>query len=359
MPGGGDAPGGGPAGKTGDRFVKDNLSALNRSNVFRVYLDPIGSDANDGVVPQRPVRSLARAQQVIAAARPKADVEVRIRQGIYVAPPVKWSTYIPGHTITFLPVDYEFGEGQTGISGRPVFRGDGSTGFWLKAQPKTGHQGDTRLSFYFLQVEGYSTGGLTFDGGTAVDQQQMLRPGSPGVNGNTVYGMVFRGLGSKYVRSGVGYGAIDLVNSRNNVIQNNRFTSLENAGSPAEMGLIHGVYLSHHSSGNLIKENRFYNISGDPIRTRNSSSDNKIYDNTFDRTGSNAYFSDWFTSGVRGGRAGECASTGNSFYNNDLISGYRRQISVWWITPEAQAQPGGGCGAAGAQRVHVWGNQIS
>jgi hypothetical protein len=360
MPGGhqrGDGHVGGAVG----RALAGPLTMLSRSNIFRVYLDPAGSDAHDGVAPDRAIRSVARAQQVIAAARPKTDVEVRIKQGLYVAPPVKWSTYVAGHTITFLPVDYQFGEGRSGISGYPIFRGDGSTGFWFKAEPAQGQQGGTRLGFYFLQVEGYSAGGLAFDGGTAVRGRKILGPDSLAITGNTVYGMVFRKLGSKHVHSGgVGYGAIDLVNSRNNVIQGNRFVSLENAGGPRTMALIHGVYLSHYSSGNVISGNHFYGISGDPIRTRNGSGENKIYDNIFERTGSNSFFSDWFADGAEAAQEGggsECASTGNSFYDNSLISGYRGHLRIWWVSPGDQGYAGQSCGNAGAVRVRTWGNR--
>jgi Right handed beta helix region len=358
MPGGGRSDGG-PAGGAAGGVVKDNLSTFGRSGAFHVYLDPAGSDANDGGAPERPIHSLARAQEVIAAARPKTDVEVRIKQGRYVAPPVKWSTYIPNHTITFLPLDYEFGEGRAGISGLPVFRGDGSNGFWFKAEPAPGHQGDTRLGFYFLQVEGYNAGGLIFDGGTEVSGRRIRGVDQLGVNGNTVYGMVFRGLGSKHVPGGVGYGAIDLVNSRNNVIQDNKFGNLENVGGRAEMALIHGVYLSHQSTGNQISGNHFHRISGDPVRTRNSSNENKIYDNIFERAGSNAYFSDWFADDPRvvgDGDGVECASTGNTFYRNRLISGYRGPVKAWWVRPGEPSHAEPACGSGGATRVHVWGN---
>jgi hypothetical protein len=355
---GADPPTGDHAGRAAGRTVTDNLSTLGRSNVLYVYMDPAGSDANDGLAAERAIHSLARAQEVIAAAQPKTDVEVRIRQGLYIAPSVKWSTYVPGHTITFLPIDYEFGEGRAGINGLPIFRGDGSIGFWFKAELPQGHQGDTRLGFYYLQVEGYSAGGITFDGGTEVSGKKISGPDSLSVNGNTVYGMIFRKLGSKHVRGGVGYGAIDLVNSRDNVIQDNSFANLENVGAPGEMALIHGVYLSHHSSDNSISGNHFYRISGDPVRTRNSSNENKIYDNIFEKTGSNAYFSDWFAGRARAyGGGGECVSSENTFYNNRLISGYRGQVRVWWVRPDGSGPTGHVCGPAGAKRVHVWGNR--
>lgn len=289
---------------------------------------------------------------MIAAARPATDVEVRIQQGTYVAAPVQWTTYVPKHTITFLPIDYELGEGRAGTSGRPIFRGDGKNGFWLRAiqQPA-----DARLSFYFLQVEGYSAGAISFDGGRTPNARPATTPG----NGNSIYGMAFRRLGSKHVRSGVGYGAIDLINSRDNIIQNNSFEYLENFGRNEE-NLIHGVYLSHHSSANLIRNNRFYQISGDPIRTRDGSNENKIFGNTFTQTGASAYFSDWFSTGDHARKNGnplECASHGNLFYNNKLNSGYRGRVEVAGTSPLSAAYASSGCTNNTQARVRSWGNR--
>ncbi|HEX6468122.1 MAG TPA: right-handed parallel beta-helix repeat-containing protein [Streptosporangiaceae bacterium] len=321
--------------------------------VLRVYLAPDGSDSNDGTAQDRAVRTLDAVQRVIAAARPDTDVEVRIQHGTYVAAPVQWTTYVPGHTITFLPIDYEFGEGAAGIGSRPIFRGDGRNGFWLRA---TQQPAGAPLSFYFLQVEGYSAGAIAFDGAPATGTRQNTAPAT----GNTVYGMAFRRLGSKYVRSGVGYGAIDLINSRDNVIQNNSFEYLENIGGSARQNLVHGVYLSHHSSNNLIRNNRFLQISGDPIRARDDSNENKIFANTFTRTGASAYFSDWFFTGGRPKKNTgpvECASRANAFYDNTLNSGYRGRIDVLWISPLGDAYAASGCDNNGQGRVHAWGNQ--
>ena len=356
-------PGGGASDKNADNklfnAVSKNLAATGgrfaheRDAILRVYLDPGGSDSNDGTAPERAVRSLTAAQRVIAAARPGTDVEVRIQQGTYVATPVQWTTYVPKHTITFLPIDYEFGEGSGRVSARPIFRGDGRSGFWLRAiqQPA-----DARLSFYFLQVEGYSAGGIAIDAGSTQDARQKAAP----TNGNSIYGMVFSRLGSKHLRSGVGYGAIDLINSRDNIIQNNAFGYLENLGGSAEENLVHGVYLSHHSSDNVIRDNRFYQISGDPIRTRDDSNENKVFGNTFTRTGAGAYFSDWFSAGDHAKKNGspvECASHGNVFYDNKLNSGYRGRIGVLWTSPLGPAYAGSGCANDGQGRVRAWSNR--
>jgi hypothetical protein len=350
-----------PGGEASNKKLVDALSrhlagtgggfAHERDTVLRVYLAPGGSDGNDGTAPDRAVGSLTAAQRVIAAARPDTDVEVRIQQGTYVSVPVQWTTYVPRHTIAFLPIDYDFGEGSAGLGGRPVFRGDGRNGFWLRA---TQQPVDARLSFYFLQVEGYSAGGIAFEGGSTQGA------GQTPANGNSIYGMAFRRLGSKHVRSGVGYGAVDLINSRNNIIQNNSFEYLENRGGSTEENLVHGVYLSHRSSDNVIRDNRFYQISGDPIRTRDDSNENKVFGNTFTRTGAGAYFSDWFSTGDHAKKNAnplECASHGNVFYNNKLNSGYRGRVDIFSTSPLGADYAGSGCANDGRGRVRAWSNR--
>ncbi|WP_018653630.1 right-handed parallel beta-helix repeat-containing protein [Actinomadura flavalba] len=326
--------------------------------VLRLHLDPAGSDARDGASPARAVATLARVQQIIAAARPSTDVEVRIKQGVYPTAPLTWNTYVPGRSISFLPADHRYGGDLTGIAGRPVFRGTGTAGFWFRAEPPpSGLPPETSLRFYYLQVEQYASGGIMFDGGTARSAAGLLGARTGGVNGNTVYGMRFRAIGSKHVPAAVGYGAVDLINSRRNIIEKNEFTDIENRGTPDQAALVHGVYLAHLSSDNIIRRNTFTGISGDPVRTRNASGRNQISGNTFVRAGSKAYFSDWYQRQASPTSPRECASVGNKFHGNTLTSGYRGPVQTWAATPGSTTSPGGpGCGTGPVQRVTAWDN---
>lgn len=328
--------------------------------VFTVYMSPSGVDTNDGHTPGSAVRTLARVQQVLAAERPRSDVEVRINQGTYVAPETAWSFYVTGHSVSFMPIDYEVGESRDGIAGLPVLRSSGTAGWWLSARLPSGHGGgDTNLRFYYLQVEGYSTGGLYIGGGYSTNAQGISVPSTAGANHNTLYGMVFQNLGSKYNPSGLGYGAVDLVNSSDNSIRNNHFRSNENNGPDA--ALIHGIYLAHWSKRNTIASNRFSFITGGPMRTRNDSNDNDIYANTFERTGGAAY-SEWFCdaacSASNPGQGRECASHGNFFHNNSLVSSYSgNALTVWALTPAGIDTTGGaGCDNQGQKRLRTDGN---
>lgn len=328
--------------------------------VYTVYVSATGSDANNGLTPATAVKTLKRVEAVLTAAAPQTDVEVRIKQGTYVAPTTTWRFYVPGHTISFMPVDYDPGDTYDDIAGRPVFRGDGSAGYWFSARLPSGHPGgNTNLRFYYLQVERYASGGLQFHGGVTTNSQGITVPATAGVNNNTVYGMLFTHLGSRHAPAGVGYGGLNTWNSSDNLIRNNHFVSHENAGGDA--GLIHGIYLAHHSNRNTVTSNRFSLISGGPMRTRNDSNDNVVSGNTFTRTGTVGY-SEWFCDSscvaANPGHARECASHGNVFHDNDLVSSYSGgAIATWALTPAGIDYPGGaGCDNAGQPRLRTWGN---
>jgi hypothetical protein len=347
-----------PASSDADSSKPDVVSP-NDGRVFRVYLDPSGDDANSGRSRDEPIRSLARAEEILTSIRPRTDVEVRIAQGTYVTPPTTWTFFVPNHTVTFLPVDYEVGGGIDSFAGRPVFRGNGESGFWFTARLPRGHPGlDTRLRFYYLQVDEYDRGGIMLNGGTTVVDGRR-RPAGEGLNNNTVVGMYFTRLGSQWAADYDGYGGVDLVNSSRNLVQHNHFVGLENKESGQD--LIHGVYLAHHSNENVVQGNRFEEVSGDPVRVRNDSNRNQITGNEFRRTGQTAQFSEWFCDtpcAERNGLDRECASHGNVFAENANLSGYfGKEVLNWALMPFGADYPGGsGCDNNGEQRVRTFGN---
>jgi hypothetical protein len=332
------------------------------ASVFTVYMAPGGSDANDGLSSASPVVSLVRVQQVLVAARPTIDVEVRIKQGTYYATAMEdWRFYVPGHTISFLPVDYRYGGGIGSIAGRPVFRNkrnaDGSYpgGYWL--QPRLPRDtadplyngGTSGLRFYYLQVEYYSAGGLSIYGDSERNTSDptynppLRISGSGGLNGNTVFGTVFKNLGSTWTGGSWGYGAIVLTNSSGNRIENNSFVNVENAGSYS--GKIHGLYVTHFSSSNQLNNNAFSQISGDPVKVRNMSNYNTVEYNTFTRTGRNSHYRDEFCD-LACARANnmdrQCASYHNRFFNNTLGSNYAGTgtLPAWSLSPDGLTHAG-------------------
>ncbi|MEV4316105.1 right-handed parallel beta-helix repeat-containing protein [Actinocrispum sp. NPDC049592] len=350
------------------------------ADVFTVYMSATGSDAASGLSPSAPVRSLVRVQEVLRAAKPSTDVEIRIKQGTYEAPPMQdWRFYVPGHTVSFMPIDYTYGEGQGGIAGRPIFRNVPSepSGFWLQPRLPLDHAdplyegGTTGLRFYYLQVEQYSAGGMSFFGDSERDvtdetyNPPMRQRGSKGMNGNTVFGMVFTHLGSKWAPCGAtcyGWGAIVLTNSSDNRIANNHFTNIENHGAYA--GHIHGLYVTHFSSNNTMSGNDFTYINGDPVKIRDRSNLNTVEANTFVRTGRAGFYRDEFCdmTCVRAnpGLERQCASYHNRFANNHLISDYDGDNSseAWTLSPTGLTNAGGApCTIpTGDQRLHTAGN---
>ncbi len=353
------------------------VAPAHAADVFTVYLSPTGSDANDGLTPGTGVTTLARVQSILQAAKPQTDVEVRIAQGTYASPPMAdWHTYIPGHTISFMPVDYQYGDGIDDIAGRPVFdnpespSGTYASGWWLVAKLPTDAADPMRdggtggLRFYYLEVHHYN-GGISLWGNSGHATHDDANPPlsiqtTAGLNGNTIFGMVFQWIGTKYVGGTFGYGAVLLTDSSDNRIANNHFVQVENSGSLA--GLIHGVYVTHFSSNNSITGNAFNTISSDPVKFRDRSNFNDIEDNTFTKSGRNSFYREEFcdtSCAADNGKARECASYHNRFaYNHDLSSYGGATIPTWSLSPNSNTAAGDPpCSIpSGETRLHTAGN---
>jgi hypothetical protein len=336
--------------------------------------------------------------------KPTTDVEVRIMGGApYIAPPMScppinpnddpakrrrdealcWRFYVPGHTISFMPIDYEYGEDRNGIAEMPIFRNarnsDGTypNGFWLQPRLPTDKNhplyngGTSGLRFYYLQVEYYSLGGVSIDGHSERDDDDerynpplRVRAGA-GLNGNTFFGMVFTNLGTRYAGDAekFGYGAIVLTNSSNNKIENNHFVRIENK-RPHEVH-IHGLYITHFSSNNSIRNNQFVKNSGEPVKVRNMSNFNAVEHNTFIESGVKSFYRDEFCNqqcAIEHKQSRQCASYHNRFFYNKLISDYRGGDSSesWTLEPPGLTYPGmAGCSIpAGDQRLRTGGNTV-
>lgn len=305
---------------------------------FTIYIAPHGLRTNDGLSPARPVGTLESAEFRLAQHDVGTDVEIRIAPGTYTVPQTRWQTYVPGHSITFLPYGYDY-SGTLPPGGRPVFQSDGSAGYWFWANLPAGSSGtDTRLRFYYLEARGYSGGGLAIVGPTTESAGQRL-PAGAGMNRNVVYGMMFDENGSLHNGTSTGYGGLSTWNSSHNIIQNNHFARIENAQH--EFSLIHGIYLAHGSSHNLIQSNSFRYTTGHPINVRNDSNDNMIRENHFEsaRFETAAYYADWSCGkdcAVKYDKPLECPSHGNEFKYNTLIS----TVTGGWMTTFLR-RPGG------------------
>lgn len=345
----------------GGYLLADRLSSfgLNSSTSFTVYMDPAGSNANDGLAPTRGVQSLERVEDILEERQPREHVQVRIKPGTYISGQTSWSFYVPGKTISFLPVGYQEGTGLQREDERPRFLGEPTDGWWFLATLPDGHPGgDTGLRFYSLEVSGYSQGGIKLNGGVEV-VDGLRAPASKGMNGNIFRDMLFYRLGDGHSPGAHGFGGIDLVNSSRNLVTANVFSRLENnAPNP---GHIHGVYLAHHSSANVVADNAFHQISGDPVRVRNDSNSNEVTGNTFALAGAYGY-SEWFCDDPTVcPEERECASHGNRFHENTLISGYGSEdIGEYRLDPPGLGYMGGdaGCDNDGQARLGVRDNAL-
>lgn len=295
-------------------------SANSGAGPFRVYMSTSGSDANSGRSSSSPVHTLNRVQDIIRAAAPTCPTEVRIEPGTYYGQRVDW-TYLSGHEIKFMPSD-----GTN--AARPVFDGCSSAtgsctqGTWLTLSGAYGVQ--SKLHFWYIRVQRYSTA-ISFNG---------LRDDLSGYNGgNRIYGCYFDRIGNGWAGAeshSPSTAAVRLVNSDDNVIENNHFYNITNATSP---GLLHALYVAHKSERNSIQRNAFERVSGDAIRIRDYSNYNIINQNRISQAGSHGY-SEWLCDSAQRTDctlATECRSYQNEFRDNTLDGTYSCQPMSTWV----------------------------
>ena len=351
--------------------------AADAATLQTIYLNASGSDTAAGDTPSAAVKPLTRAQQLVASGPLDQDVEVRIHAGTYVAASIKWTTYRPGHTITFLPDDYVYGQGLPSIAARPVFqnaRASGSnryiTGPWFYAclggagTPLT-DGGTAGLRFYYLQVQNYDSAAISLDGsagscgGGYQPSSGLGLPSARGLDGNTVFGMNIVDIGNAYTGGSCsddsflrcGYGGIVLTESSNNRIANNHFVDLRNS----ENSYIHAIYVTHKSSHNQFTQNSVTGVSSDPVKIRDASDYNTFDDNTFGANdfvrsaGDSAHLLDQVGDG-------ECSSYHTRFTNNDLGTYLTSSthLPTWYLSPGGATWPGGtGCPALPAGETRL------
>ena len=289
------------------------------------YLSPIGSDSNDGSE-QSPVLSLQEINNRLEQNPPENNVRIIIASGRYYNQRVQWTYYSTNNYVRFEAED---------VNNRPVF--DGCTqsgvcggGIFFTCRPANGEY--TNLHFWYLRIENYQTA-MSLGGRRGPYDHLNDQAHDEYSGGNTIYGVWFENIGNIFNPAlSPSTAVIMLVNSRENLIQNNHFVNAINATSPH---LIHAVYAAHHSSYNEIRNNRFEENSGDAIRVRDHSDFNSITGNTLINAGFYGY-SDWFCDHTtrddctkyNGGDGYECPSWGNEFRNNLLGTQYNSTSNI-------------------------------
>ena len=356
------------------------------AGVQTIYMNAAGSDTRDGATPGTAVQTLRRVQEIVAAGPLDPDVEVRIHARTYVAQGIGWTTYRPGHTISFMPDDYQYGEGLPGIAALPVFHNARAsqsnryiTGSWFTACPGEAGRplaggGVSGLRFYYLRVTHYANAGISVNGSAGSctgAYRPSSGPGQPsarGLDGNTVFGMRFTEIGNAYTGGTCadenfkrcGYGGIVLTESSDNRIANNQFVDLRNS----EYSYIHAIYVTHKSSNNRFTGNQVTGVSSDPVKVRDASNHNTFEANVF---GANGFVRSSTPPAVHyldevSTADGECSSYHNRFVNNDLgtyLIGSTANLLRVYASPSGDTWPGSaGCPAlpAGETRVTESGN---
>ena len=294
------------------------------STVLTVYMSPRGDDRESGESSAAAVRTLERVQQVVQAGVRSAprNVTVLIAPGTYPDPcveaggtlesctataAVRWSVTMPDHTIEFRPLEAS--------EPCPIFDGAGtrrSAWFWLR-----GARGQlTNVVFTGLRLQNYWNA-ITFAG--SVTDAALYNGGN--ILRNNVFAKIganprMVAPGSENEDQNLSFSVVGVTNSRKNIVADNVFTDIV---TDYHCPWLHALYVAHDSSYNVITGNWFENACGNPVRIRDHSNFNVVSENTFVDAGYNGYFEDWFS------HTTECASYGNTFTDNRLLSGFGGQ----------------------------------
>jgi hypothetical protein len=260
-----------------------------RADEFTVYIAPNGSDKADGSSPASAVRTLGRAQSLLAQARPSNGqkvLAVRFLPGVYRRAEVVWNFHAPGRRVLLAPAEEANGKFDVIIDGE----GSSETRFFLLRLDGASNEPSpvaTSLTIRGLHVRNYCEGISLGDW-----------RGDTVITDNTIEGNLFTDIGSKHqtptenvrgqlLPKGECAAALRLQRTARSVVRGNTFRRIENL--PAEQtasgeygpSLLHSIYIADHSTGNLIENNRFEQFTGSPVRIRAESDDNRILSNTF------------------------------------------------------------------------------
>jgi hypothetical protein len=289
-----------------------------------IYVSPVGNDSNSGNAEAQAVATLNRAVRLAEAVPANAGkVSIRIGGGHYVAQHFETAGNPNGVAID--------------ISGAPdapaVFDGNGEGGVWMTLVPRHGQP--SNLTIENLEVTNYET---------AIDAKGDRNIAQDWAGGMTIHHNRFINIGD-IAKNGAepSTAAIRLVNSSRNTIVRNEFEHIRNRQS---CDLLHGLYVAHHSTGNLIENNYFEDACGDAIRFRDESNSNTVRGNTFKDAWYHSPVSDWFCDKSKRNDctkiSGECPSIGNVLEKNKVIVSGKSPAKLFipWGDPPANCPAG-------------------
>jgi hypothetical protein len=280
-----------------------------------VYLAVNGNDRNDGSSQEKAVATLNTAVSLAMAraAGTNEAMTIMVGTGIFRNQTLMLSEETLRSKLTITGASDNAAE-------YPAFYGAGWQ-TWLTYRGTSGRA--TGLTIKNLRFVDFSTV-VSLNG----DRDDPSRSNK----GTVIANNVFARIGSRPGRP-LSTAAVRLVNSRENVIENNYFHTIRN--NPVKMcGALHPIYVAHHSSGNRITGNRFDDYCGAAIKLRDRSNDNAITDNVFKTDDSVFAIQEWYcdksTERACTKAQGECPSTGNiasgNSYGDSIFR--RRRIAI-------------------------------
>jgi hypothetical protein len=287
------------------------LSGFAAATEAVVYIAPDGNDKSTGRSESDPMQSLQDAIRRVLAlpAEQHSARKVVVLQGSYLAQ-VAAIDKLPDT----LPLIISAARGE-----RPVFDGNGRGGAWLALNVAIGKP--TRVTIEGLEVRNYVTA-ISFNG----DRSPIENFNSE----NVVRNNVFRNIGQVALPSGKPSTAgIRLVNSRGNQIVRNQFLNIRNVAS---CGLLHAIYIAHHSSNNLVEGNTFDGGCGAAVKTRDGSGSNIVRGNRFTDQSEPVFLDSFCDKDARDDCSkewSECPSWNNEFRDNTATR----------LGPKAQRKP--------------------
>jgi hypothetical protein len=263
-----------------------------------LFLSPAGNDSANGASAESAIATLARAHDLVAAAlaKPPQDVTIRVAPGTYTGQTVVWRATSPDVSIVIT--------GPDNPATPAIFDGNKQGTTFFALAPRTG--APTNLTLSNLTITDYRTA-VTFAGSSSGNERWSS-------NNRLLNNRFLANGGTAVVPMGRSTAIVRLVNSRQNMIAGNVFDGMKGK----DCKLLHAIYLAHGSSRNVITDNEFLNGCGDPIRVRDRSNQNLIYDNRFDRVGNKAAYTEWYCTSRTRCRRDECPPAGNEFFNNSL-----------------------------------------
>lgn len=314
-----------------------------------LHMSPSGDDSQSGRSAGEAVRSLNRIHAILEEERPDAEVRVRIAPGTYRGEQVRWTYTRQEFSIVFEPADRSRDRPIFDACGEGEPEGGCGGGTWFTLAHTAGE--DTNLVFDSLRIQNYKTA-ISFHG----NRNDIRTSNGRNIIRNCYFYRIGNISNPENIRPSTA--AVRLVNSKENLIENNDFIDIINTSAP---GRLHALYLAHHADSNRIDNNRFINHSGDAVRLRDFSNGNLITRNHFIRAGIGGAYSEWYCD--QDARSDctkatpECPSWENEFRDNRIGTSFAGEPLPEYVFYQGNSTSGCERPTSDARRLVASGNR--